>query len=70
MAAIDGVPQTVTLTDDGEIRFETPPGAQCVITAGFEFEVPVRFDVDQINITTHGFEAGDLPSVPLVELIL
>jgi uncharacterized protein (TIGR02217 family) len=43
-----------------------PPGA--AITAGFEFDVPVRFDTDQIKINLAGFSAGDIPSIPVMEI--
>jgi uncharacterized protein (TIGR02217 family) len=49
--------------------YETPPeGAQ--ITAGFEFDVPVRFDTDQIQTSVASFKAGSVPSVPVVEVRL
>lgn len=40
------------------------------ITAGYEFDIPVRFDADEISINLSHFEAGDIPSIPLVELVL
>jgi len=42
------------------------PGAQ--VTAGFEFDIPVRFDTDRIEISLAAFKAGSAPSVPLVEI--
>jgi len=44
-----------------------PPGA--AVTAGFRFDVPVRFDIDQLSIDLAAFEAGDIPSIPLVEIL-
>lgn len=38
------------------------------VTAGFEFDIPVRFDTDRIEINLAAFEAGSVPSVPLVEI--
>ena len=38
------------------------------IFAGFEFDVPVRFDVDRIDINMKAFNAGSVPTVPLVEI--
>lgn len=38
------------------------------ITAGFEFDVPVRFDTDLIQVSVASFRAGDVPSVPIVEV--
>jgi uncharacterized protein (TIGR02217 family) len=42
------------------------PGA--VITAGFEFDVPVRFDTDRLEINLQGFRHGAIPSIPIVEI--
>lgn len=40
------------------------------VTAGFAFDVPVRFDNDQITINFDGFRAGQIPSIPLVEILI
>ncbi|PTE14837.1 DUF2460 domain-containing protein [Pseudogemmobacter blasticus] len=52
----------------GEIRFATAPPLGARITAGFEFDVPVRFDTDRIQVSVASFQAGDVPSVPVVEV--
>ena len=39
-----------------------------IVTAGFEFDVPVRFDTDGIRISAVSFEAGEVPDVPVVEV--
>ncbi len=39
-----------------------------VITAGYEFDVPVRFDTDYLNIDVGAFRAGDIPDIPIVEI--
>ncbi len=44
------------------------PPAAAVVTAGFEFDVPVRFDTDEIRVNLVAFEAGDIPSIPLIEV--
>jgi uncharacterized protein (TIGR02217 family) len=44
------------------------PGVGCEIACGFEFDVPVRFDSDFLEINLAAFDAGDIPSIPLVEL--
>jgi uncharacterized protein (TIGR02217 family) len=46
------------------------PGADDTVTAGFAFDVPVRFDVDRLEINLTGFTAGDIPTIPLVEIRL
>lgn len=52
----------------GEIVFEAPVVPGAVVTAGFEFDVPVRFDTDVIEVNLAAFEAGEIPSIPVVEL--
>ncbi len=41
-----------------------------VLKAGFEFDIPVRFDADAISINMTHFEVGDIPSIPLLELLI
>ncbi len=68
--AIDGT-LTVSFSLDaanGMINFMTPPGNGAVITAGFEFDVPVRFDTDQLNTSLESFGAGGAVNVPLIEV--
>ena len=47
-------------------EFTPAPGAE--VTAGYEFDIPVRFDTDRIEISLAAFKAGSVPSVPLVEI--
>ncbi|NKX46309.1 DUF2460 domain-containing protein [Roseicyclus persicicus] len=54
----------------GLITFAEPPDAGEVITAGFEFDVPVRFDTDVIQTSVASFQAGEVPNVPVVEIRL
>lgn len=42
------------------------PGA--IVTTGYEFDIPVRFDTDRIEISLAAFKAGSVPSVPLLEI--
>lgn len=42
------------------------PGA--LVSAGYEFDIPVRFDTDRIEISLAAFKAGSAPSVPLLEI--
>lgn len=42
------------------------PGA--IVTAGFAFHVPVRFDTDSLEINLRGFRSGAIPNIPLVEV--
>ncbi len=52
----------------GLVTFDHPPSEGVTITAGFEFDVPVRFDTDRIHTSLASFQAGDAPSVPIVEV--
>ncbi len=52
----------------GRVMFSAPPPEQVEITAGFEFDVPVRFDTDKIQTSVASFQAGDVPNVPVVEV--
>ena len=73
VVAMDGVELTAgaDFTVDGatgEISFTAPPAAAAVLTAGFEFHVPVRFDTDRIEVNLAAFEAGEIPSIPVIEV--
>ncbi|SFK90995.1 TIGR02217 family protein [Pseudovibrio ascidiaceicola] len=46
------------------------PSNDQVITAGFLFDTPTRFESDQLEINLLHFEAGQVPSIPLVELLI
>lgn len=52
----------------GKILFDVAPAAGAEIRAGFQFDIPVRFAEDQIDVTGFNFAAGEAPSVPLVEV--
>lgn len=65
--------ETVDYTLDaasGTVAFALPPDVGTQVTAGFEFDVPVRFDTDRIAVSVASFQAGDVPSVPVVEVRL
>ena len=52
----------------GVIAFDEAPEEGAVLTAGFRFDVPVRFAEDRLDINRATFAAGEAPSVPLVEI--
>lgn len=52
----------------GLISFATAPDIGANVTAGYEFDVPVRFDTDRIQTSVASFQAGDVPNVPVVEV--
>lgn len=52
----------------GLITFVDPPDIGARITAGFEFDVPVRFDTDRISASAANVNAGEVPSIPVIEV--
>jgi uncharacterized protein (TIGR02217 family) len=62
--AIDWEVNTVT----GMITFATPPAESAAVSAGYEFDVPVRFDTNRIATSVASFQAGEVPNVPIVEV--
>ena len=68
--AVDGVePATGWSLDPlGLVTFDEPPAEGARVTAGFAFDVPVRFESDVLEIDRETFRAGAVPSVPLVEI--
>lgn len=52
----------------GIVTLTEPPGDGAQVTAGFEFDVPVRFDTDRIAVSVASFQAGDMPQVPVIEV--
>ena len=63
----EGVDYEVDL-NTGLVTFQHPPEENEEITAGFEFDVPVRFDTDQIQTSVASFQAGTVPNVPIIEV--
>jgi uncharacterized protein (TIGR02217 family) len=45
------------------------PAAGAAVTAGFLFDVPVRFDTDYLEVDLASFAAGAIPKIPLVEIV-
>ncbi|MBP7242391.1 DUF2460 domain-containing protein [Amaricoccus sp.] len=69
--ALAGVEQASGWTVDattGGVSFATAPGAGVLVTAGFGFDVPVRFDTDRLDVTWDLDRLGSIASIPLVEV--
>ena len=65
--------ETIHFTFDattGIVSFEAAPDPGAPVTAGYEFDVPVRFDTDRIQTSVASFKAGQVPNVPVVEVRL
>lgn len=75
LVAVDGTPKVAgthyTLdTTAGVVGFlpgHVPTAGQ-VVTAGFSFDVPVRFDTDKLEVNVQSFLHGSIPSIPLIEI--
>jgi uncharacterized protein (TIGR02217 family) len=72
--AVDGIEASAasfaTNPITGVVTFlagQIPPGGS-VITAGFQFDVPVRFDTDRLQISLSGFQHGAIPDIPILEV--
>jgi uncharacterized protein (TIGR02217 family) len=72
MVAVDGAPLApgdfAVDPTTGRVTFEAAPDEGAALTAGFRFDVPVRFDTDHLAVNLAAFEAGEIPSIPIVEI--
>ena len=69
--ALGGVEQTSGWSVDtttGLVSFDTAPASGVAITAGYEFDVPVRFDSDTLDVTLDIERLGSITSIPLLEI--
>lgn len=73
--AIDGVEKTEGThfaldASTGLVTFVSGaiPPSGAAVTAGYEFDVPVRFDTDFLEINLAAFEAGSVPAIPVIEI--
>lgn len=76
LVAVDGVSLLVghDYNFDGqskEIIFEEAsiPANNAQVTAGFEFDVHVRFEADEFTYSIDAFNAGQIPNIPLMEVL-
>lgn len=73
--AVDGVelvPGADFVVDPatGDVELASAPPVGAAVTAGFEFDVPARFDTDIIEVNLAAFQAGEIPSIPIIEVRL
>jgi uncharacterized protein (TIGR02217 family) len=57
-----------TLGAKGVVAFDEAPADEAEVKAGFRFDVPVRFAEDRLSLGRTTFAAGEIPSVPMIEL--
>jgi len=70
LVSVDGVERVSgwTLGPLGMVRFDAAPEDGAEVRAGFRFDVPVRFAEDRLTLNRATFEAGEIPSVALIEI--
>lgn len=75
LVAVGGTPKVGGVDFDldastGLIAFRPAhiPPSGVAVTAGFEFDVPVRFDTDRLEVNIAGFRHGAIPAIPVVEI--
>lgn len=54
--------------ETGMVTLSEAPDEGAMVTAGFLFDTPVRFDADRIEVTLESFGAGRMAAVPLIEV--
>jgi uncharacterized protein (TIGR02217 family) len=75
LVAVGGTPKAVDEfildASTGLITFAPGhlPAEDEAVTAGFQFDVPVRFDSDFLELDAAAFEAGAIPSIPIIEVL-
>ena len=52
----------------GVVTFTTAPANGVIVRAGFEFDVPVRFDSDTLDVTLDFERLGSITAIPLLEI--
>ena len=52
----------------GVVTFNTAPANGIIVRAGFEFDVPVRFDSDTLDVTLDFERLGSITAIPLLEI--
>ena len=74
--SVDGIevlPSSYTLTAPGSAISFLPgfiPANGKIIRAGFEFDVPVRFESASLTLSLANFRAGQVQAIPLKEVLL
>lgn len=67
--AVGGVETAAfVVTGEGAVLLDDAPAVGAAVTAGFLFDVPVRFADDRLEVSRATFLAGEIASVPLIEV--
>jgi uncharacterized protein (TIGR02217 family) len=70
VTAVDAVEVGVIVVDDinGLVGFLSAPVDGASVTAGFQFDTPVRFDADDVAVSIEAFQAGTIPAIDVIEI--
>ena len=75
--AVNGAEKTAGVDFDvdatsGVVTFRAgrTPAVGANVTAGFLFDVPVRFDTDYLEVDFAAFDAGEIPKIPIIEILI
>ncbi|MHB2265901.1 phage distal tail protein, Rcc01695 family [Aliihoeflea sp. PC F10.4] len=52
----------------GEVSLAEPPAVNAVVSAGYLFDIAARFDAERLEISLSSFKAGQIPTIPIVEV--
>lgn len=67
--AVGGIEISAFAVDAGGwIVLDAAPADAVLVSAGFRFDVPVRFAEDRLSVARATFQAGNAHSVPLIEI--
>ncbi len=69
VAGVEAVAGWTVSATTGVLTFGVAPVIAAAITASFEFDVPVRFDTDRLDIELSSFDAADAPNIPVIEVL-
>jgi len=72
LAAVNATPTTAFSIDTttGIVVFDTPPPNGALVTAGYQYDVPVRFEKETLEMNVSHFDGGDIPDIEVVEIIV
>lgn len=72
--AVDGVELSgvdfAVDTATGIVTFEIAPAFGAIVSAGYHFDTPVRFDAERLDLSLEGFGAGRALAAPLLEILV
>lgn len=67
---VNGVPNAAFTVDHttGTLTYTSAPANGHAVTASFQFDVPVRFDTDELSLVPEDWDQGSVSELPVVEL--